>query len=115
MNPDFPSLRLVAPELVPRRNERSRPVPTRPEIIAARQEIANRARASIAAASAFLKQLSPDQRRAVFLKLEHDGPLDLTGTGLKPISSGDRGFTLAIPRADDLSAYLEKVERFELD
>lgn len=113
MNADFPTLRLVAPERIARRNERPRAFPTSPEIIATRQALATRARASIQTASNFLSQLSADQKRAVFLKLEHDGPLSLSGTGLKAIATDDGNFTLAIPTADDLSAYLEKVARFE--
>ena len=115
MNDDFPALQLTQPEKIGRRNEKPRPVPTDPAIIAARRELANRARAVIAAASVRLTRLTEEQRRAVFLKIEHEGTLDLSGTGLKAIATGDGNFTLAIPTADDLAKYLAKVDKFETE
>jgi len=60
-----------------------------------------------------LRALSDAERRAVFIKLEHDGPLPLTGTGLRPISEPrSERFTLAVPRKDNLDALSAKLEVF---
>lgn len=48
----------------------------------------------------------------MFLKLEHDGVLDLGGTDLKPIANARGNFTLAVPRAPDLTRYLERIDDF---
>jgi hypothetical protein len=56
--------------------------------------------------------MSPEARRAVFLKLEHDGPIDLSGTGLKAVAEPSERYTLAVPRAEDLSALSTKIDVF---
>jgi len=49
----------------------------------------------------------------VFYKLEHEGPVNLGGTGLKPVAEPSERFTLAIPVADDLTGFTEKITKFE--
>jgi hypothetical protein len=75
--------------------------------------LALRARTAIGAASQILGNLTAEQRKAVFLKIEHEGALNLSGTGLKAISTDGDAITLAIPTAENLNAYLAKADRFE--
>ena len=57
--------------------------------------------------------MTDDERKAVFFKLEHEGPVSLTGTGLKPVAEPSERFTLAVPTAADLSGFTTKIDRFE--
>ena len=113
MNGDFPPLTLAQPQVAQRRPEKPRPVPVSPEILQRRPEIARRLRAQVDPLSDRLRSLSDAERRAVFIKLEHDGPVPLSGTGLKPISEPrSERFTLAVPRRDNLDALVAKLEDF---
>lgn len=56
--------------------------------------------------------MTDSERRAVFYKLEHDGPVSLTGTGLKAVAEPSERFTLAVPTADDLSSLTNKLDQF---
>ena len=113
MNGAFPPLTLTQPQVAQRRPEKPRPVPVSPEILQRRLEIARRLRAQVDPLSDRFRSLSDSERRAVFIKLEHDGPLPLTGTGLRPISEPKtERFTLAVPRRDNLDALVAKLEDF---
>ncbi len=53
------------------------------------------------------------ERKVVFFKLEHEGPVSLSGTGLKAVSEPSERFTLAIPTGNDLTAFTQKLNDFE--
>jgi hypothetical protein len=112
MNDNYPPLPLVAPTIEDRRGERPRPVPLSAEVIARRGEIAQRLKRQIDPISERLSALTDEQRRAVFLKLEHDAPVQLTGTGLRAITEPAAGITLAVPRQEDLSRLSSKLDEF---
>jgi len=57
--------------------------------------------------------MTDTQRRAVFYKLEHEGPVNLTGTGLKPVAEPSETYTLAVPVDEDLSRLTAKIDQFE--
>ena len=59
-----------------------------------------------------LKSLTPDQRKYVFYKVTHDGRIDLSGTGLKPLIDRSEQVTLAIPRGEDLDDFESKIIKF---
>lgn len=69
--------RLPDPEIADRRKERPRFVPLQPEILGRRQEIANGLTSQIVPLSTSLRQMSDEERKAVFFKLEHEGTLTL--------------------------------------
>ena len=111
MNENYPPFRLPRPEITDRRPEKPRFVPLPAEMVARRQEIARLLGVKIDALSKSLSHLTDEQRKAIFVKLEHDGKLDLGGTGLKPITESDR-MTLAVPRGKDLAPLAKKVDKF---
>ena len=112
MNQDYPPLQMPQPQTAARRSEKPRPVPLSPETIARRAEIVSRLTLQLGPLSERLKAMTDIERRAVFYKLEHDGPVSLTGTGLKAVAEPSERFTLAVPTADDLSAFTDKLEQF---
>jgi hypothetical protein len=59
-----------------------------------------------------LQQLSNEERKAIFFKLEHDAPVSLSGTGLKAISQPTSNVTLAVPRRDNLDQFVAKINDF---
>lgn len=111
MNENYPPFRLPRPEISDRRPEKPRYVPLPPEVVARRQEIARLLGTQIDAISEYIGRLSDEQRKAIFVKLEHEGKLDLGGTGLKPITKSDH-LTLAVPRGKDLAPLAKKVDQF---
>jgi hypothetical protein len=113
VNQDFPPLQMPPPQTAARRAEKPRPIPLPAETLARRAEIAARLRDQINPLSATLRGMSDAERKAVFFKLEHEGPVSLTGTGLKAVAEPSDRFTLAVPTADDLAAFTEKLDRFE--
>jgi hypothetical protein len=96
-----------------RRREQGRPVPLSPEMLARRAEIARRLTELVVPLSESLRDMSEQERRAVFYKLEHEAPVNLSGTGLKPVAEPSERFTLAVPVADDLTGFTEKIAKFE--
>ena len=112
MNENFPPLQIPTPQTAERKKEKSRPIPLAPEVIAKRAEIARRLQDQIQPLSESLKRMTDEERRAVFYKLEHEGPVSLTGTGLKAVSEPSERFTLAVPIAEDLSAFTGKLDEF---
>jgi hypothetical protein len=101
------------PQTAGRRPERPRPVPLAPEMLARRSEIARRLKEQIAPLSDGLRSMTEAERNAVFYKLEHEAPISLTGTGLKAVAEPSERYTLAVPKSDDLSAFIEKIDNFE--
>src|SRR5688572_1921343 len=100
MNEGFPPLSLSEPDRKPRRPEKPRLAPLPKELLDRRAEIAKVLGTSVSRLSRQLRQLSDDERRAVFYKLEHGAPIDLVGTGLKPIAKPTPEVTLAVPKDD---------------
>ncbi|MEZ6095404.1 MAG: S8 family peptidase [Pirellulaceae bacterium] len=66
------------------------------------------------AANEHLKSLTDEQRKAVFFKVTHDGPVELTGTGLKPLVDRSRDVTFAVPTSDNLDSFAAKVQQFAI-
>jgi hypothetical protein len=62
--------------------------------------------------SSALNQLNDDQRKAVFYRLEHERPVDLGGTDLKPLAEPGSHVTLVVPKANNLEKFAEKVRDF---
>jgi len=112
VNPDYEPLRLPQPQTVSRRMEKPRPVPLVPEVVARREEIARGLLGPLVRLSRSLGEMSDEERRAVFYKLEHEGATDLAGTGLKPVVEPSDRFTLAVPRSNTLDALARKVKDF---
>jgi hypothetical protein len=112
VNLDFPPLAIPQPETAPRRREGPRAIPLAPELLAKRVEIAQRLAAQVTPLSNSLRAMGEQERRAVFYKLEHDGPVSLTGTGLKPVAEPSENYTLAVPVKEDLSGFTAKINQF---
>jgi hypothetical protein len=113
VNANYPPLHIPPPQTAARRPEKPRPIPLDPEVIARRAEIVRRLKDQILPLSDGLRLMNDAERRAVFFKLEHNGPVSLVGTGLKAVAEPSERFTLAVPRAEDLSAFTEKLDQFE--
>jgi hypothetical protein len=112
MNEDFPPRQLAAPTVRQRSRSKPKPVPLSPEKLARRAEIARVLGASIDAANQYLKSLTDEQRKAVFFKVTHDGPVDLTGTGLKALIDRSSDVTFAIPTGQNIDEFAKKVQQF---
>ena len=112
MNNEFPPLRFVAPQHADRRAEGPRRVPLSDELLARRAEIARVLGVKVRDLSRALKKMPDDERRAMFYKLTHEKPIDLSGTGLKPIVQQDAHVTLAIPLDDNLEEFESKIKSF---
>ena len=112
MNEDFLPLPLAAPSLLTRRKEKPRVPPIPDEVIARRVEIARGLVNQVQPLSKELHQMNEDERRAMFYKLEHEIPIQLTGTDLKPISEPTENITLAVPTSDSLSRLINKIKEF---
>lgn len=115
MSEKFEPLVLRMPITARRRPGRGRFVPPDPLVVARREEIARRLKARLAEIDATLQNLSDNQRKNVFLKVEHARPINLVGTGLKPITEPGEHFTLAVPREANLGPLEAKVEAFGSD
>lgn len=111
MKAAFPPLVLRAPRIEIRKPQ-SRPIPLPPEVVRRRQLIAQQLQEKVSPVSKHLRQLSPEERKAVFVKLEHDRPIPLGGTALKAVSEPGEHVTLAILREDDLSKLESKISIF---
>lgn len=112
MNDGYPPLQLPLPDRRERRKEKRLPVPLPPEVFARRAEIAQILGARVSELSRRLRSMTDAQRKAVFFKLEHDVPVQLSGTGLKAIAEPAEGVTLAVAKDDSLERLGEKVSQF---
>jgi len=112
MNSDFPPLGLPQPIRADRRKEPPRRAPLPAELMSRRGEIARVLGVQVGQLSQTLRQLSDEERKAIFFKLEHDAPLSLSGTGLKAISQPTSHVTLAVPRKDNLDQFAAKINEF---
>ena len=112
MNTELPPLGIPQPQIADRRKERSRPIPIPSERLQRRQEIARRLVDQIRPLSQALHRMSDAERRAVFYKLEHEIPVSLVGTDLKPLGERSEHFTLAVPKSDNLDKIVGKIDAF---
>lgn len=114
MNPDLPPLRFLEPKVKSQRRPKPPNVPPTLFTSQQRQEIARRVANQLQSVNAAIKQLQPEQRRSVFLKLTHDRPLtldDIAGTGLKFLGEPGETECLVVPKKD-LTKLEERVEAF---
>lgn len=115
MNPDFPPLPLSQPVIRTRRREKP-PFPQLPRItIEQRTEKSRFLRTQAAEITKLVRTLSPEQKRAVFLKPRHNRPLtklDLTGTGLVLMAPPSELESLAIPRKEGLEKLDKRLKEF---
>src|ERR1041385_4921620 len=99
MNAEFPPLTLSQPTTRARRRERPQ-FPQLPAIsIEQRTQTSQRLRGQAAEIMNVVRTLTPEQKRAVFLKLRHDRPLtklDLRGTGLVLMAPSGEKESLAV-------------------
>lgn len=109
MNEDFPPRALSAPVYRRRRPDKSSPIPLPPALRARRSEVARVLGVKVDGLNQHLKILSDAQRKAVFYKVTHDGPVSLSGTGLKPLVDKSPKVTLAVPGGDNLDSFTEKL------
>ena len=112
MNEEYPPLKMPQPRTAERRSENRRVIPLAPEVLARRTEIARRLKEQIVPLSDSLRSMTDEERKAVFYKLEHEAPIVLTGTGLKPVAEPSEKYTLAVPVRDDLTGLTKKLDRF---
>ena len=112
MNNDYPPLLLNQPVVAQRRRIKSNPVRLDNETIARRASIVQRLKAQIQPLAQRLSAMTDEQRKAIFVKIEHDLPIPLTGTGLKAISEPSEHFTLAISRSGNLDPLIGKLDDF---
>jgi Subtilase family len=116
MNAEFPPLLFPDPQIRPRRRERRGF--EQPPLIPAeeRRAIALNLHAQTRIIHDRLRELSPEAKRAVFLKLRHDRPLtpaDLAGTDLSFMSSSGENESLVVPRKPEKFEKLDKrIEQF---
>jgi hypothetical protein len=114
MNRDFPPLPFAAFEILKRKTPKGFP----PTSISAEERVAaaKRARAFFAEAATQFRRLSPEQKRAVFLKMTHDRPLvkaDLAGSGLTFFNTPGKNETLLIPRKTEHPGFEAQITRFD--
>ena len=111
MNKDYPPFPLISPEIVQRRPE-IRPIPYPIETLQRRQEISAALLNQITPLSDELRQLSDEERKAIFFKLEHEVGIDLVGTDLKRVAQLNETTTLVIPKSSNLDKLAGKIEGF---
>ena len=115
MNPEFPPLRFREPQIKSRRRERRGFVT--PVLIPAaeRREISRQIREQTAEIDWALRERTPDERRAIFLRLKHDRPLtrkDLAGTGLTFMSAPGADESLVVTRQETLELLEKRLDKF---
>lgn len=116
MNAEFPPIEAQQPTIRRRRRQGRSMTPPPPIPAAVRRDIALRIHDQIRTVQSRLRVLTPEQKRAVFLKLTADRPLtkdDLAGTGLTLIAQSGATESLVVPRRDaDLSKFEARIEGF---
>lgn len=115
MNDNFPPLQLGAPTYLDRRPEKPRRSPLAPELLARRTEIARVLGTKVESLNLALRNMTEEQRKAVFYKVTHDGPIALPGTGLKPLVDRSDRVTLVVPKHDNLESLTNKIQEFATD
>lgn len=116
MNPEFPPLRFPKPDVRLRRRQRNGFQPGNLPTPEQRRLTAQRVIAETKKMDRELSKLTPEQRRAVILKLRHDRPLtlaDIRGTGLGFLGEPGDTESLVIPKQGDLSKLANRAQDFE--
>ena len=113
MNPDQPPLAFPEPRVEPRRLERN-PVPLAAARVRVRAETARVLGDMAARVEAQLRELDEEQRRQVIIKVEHERPVELGGTGLKLLAPQGEHVSLAVLKegVSDLSKLQQKLKEF---
>ncbi len=115
MNNEFPPKSLAEPTYQDRRPEKPRRQPLAPEVLARRGEIARVLGVKVDGLNKLLNRLTNEQRKAIFFKVTHDGPINLSGTGLKALVDRSENVTLVVPKEDNLDAFTQKIKQFETE
>lgn len=118
MNPELPPLPLSQPIIRARRREKPPFIQLPSVSIVARTDKCRILRQEIAQITNVARQLSPEQRRAIFLKLRHDRPLtklDLKGTGLVLMAPSAEKESLVVSRKENLAKLDKRLEEFAAD
>lgn len=111
MNAGFPPLELLAPRVLRRRQDRPIPIFLEETRVNNRRAISENLRNQLQP----IRQMTPDQLKAVMIKLRHDRPLpkdSLSGTGLKVVAQSGEAVTLAVVRPEGLDGFDEKLNAF---
>lgn len=113
MNPDQPPLSFPDPQIEARRAARVY-VPLPAARVALRGETARVLGEMASKVDSQLKTLSPEQRQQVLIKVEHERPVDLGGTGLKLLGPQGEHVSLAVlkPGEEDLGKLQQKLKEF---
>lgn len=115
MNPEFPPLKFAPPSIRPRRRERPRPIDLPVLSSQQRREIQHRILTQRQEIDRRLKELSAEQKRAVFLRIKHDRPLtqkDFAGTGLVFMSGPGESESLVVSKKAGLEKFDERMTKF---
>src|SRR3954471_11253171 len=115
MNPELPPLQFAPPLIRPRRRERSGFVTPPPLTVLQRREIQTRIRTDRECIDREVAKLTPEQRRAVFLRIKHDRPLtqeDFAGTDLVFMSGPGETESLAISRKPGFEKFDQRMASF---
>lgn len=115
MNKDFPPISFAEPTYLERKIDKPNRQPLPPEILARRGEIARVLGVKVAGLNKYMSSLTDDQRKAIFFKVTHDGPVSLVGTGLKPLVHRSEKITFAVPTSENFDALAGKIQEFETD
>ncbi len=116
MNPDLPPLRFPKPDVQLRRRQRSGFAPGSLPTPEERRITSQRVLAETKKMDRELSKLTPEQRRAVILKLRHDRPLtlaDIGGTGLGFVGEPGDTESLVIAKKGDLTKLANRALDFE--
>lgn len=116
MNPEFPPLCFQEPEVRRRRRQRAGFSPGSLPTAEQRRIAAQRVIQQKARLDHQMSRLTPEQLRAVILKLRHDRPLtlgDLAGTGLRFIGEPGDNESLVFPRDDSLAKLYQRAQDYE--
>ncbi len=113
MNPEQPPLAFPEPRIEPRRSERN-PIMLPAARVDARAETARVLGGMATAVEAQLSVLDDEQRRQAIIKLEHERPVKLVGTGLKLLAPQGEHVTLAVLKEGerDLRTLKTKLNEF---
>ncbi|MFZ4766555.1 MAG: hypothetical protein ACOYMN_16505, partial [Roseimicrobium sp.] len=116
MNPVLPPLSFRHPEIRKCRQQKQGFVDVEAPSPEQRRATTMRVLAEKQKVDEAMAQLTPEQRRAVILKLRHDRPLvraDLQGTGLSFLGEPGESESLAIPKSGDLSKLGNRASDYE--
>ena len=117
MNPEYPPLCFPEPDVRRRRRQRAGFAPGSLPTAEERRTTAQRVIQQKARLDREMSRLTPEQLRAVILKLRHDRPLtlgDLAGTGMRFIGEPGDNESLVFPKSDSLARLSRRAQDYEL-